>query len=89
MTGKCRTATQQYNLILMAQKYRNNIEFDPDVYGRASYDKTQGLSYQNIYKNLMRDIRKNLIDQFEEYKETHKCRFKFRNPAIKDKFFPL
>ena len=48
-----------------------------------------GFSYQHIYKNLMRDIRKFLIDAFNAFKTNNYCKFKFRNLQIKDKFFPL
>ena len=48
-----------------------------------------GFDYKNIYKNLLREIRKSLSDEFEAFKITHKCKFKFRHVEIKDKFYPL
>ena len=76
--SKCQIT--QSELIIIADKFKRNITFD-----RSS---TNGYSYHCIYKNLLCDIRKQIILQFKQWKKANHCNFQFKNVMLKDKFYP-
>ena len=82
IASNSRCQTNQSELIRIADRFRENIYLDQ----KASIN---GYSYHCIYKNLLCDMRKNLITQFKDWKQANNCKFLFKNVNLKDKFFPL